>query len=467
MVRIIARKEMLEMSRDGRFQAAATTVFLLLVGALLLGWHHQAQVATQHESARQATRKQWLQQGEKNPHSAAHYGVYAFKPKSPLALVDRGVDPYVGVAAWLEAHRQNEFKFKPAQDSTALARLGELTASTVLQLLLPLLIILLTFPVFASERETGTLRQLLSLGVRPADLAAGKALGVVGSLSLICIPAALIGVAALSFSSPSYGSNDIAARGTWLVFVYLLYFGIFLVVSLAVSAIAANARQALLVLLAFWLVNGVVVPKLVTGIARTIYPAPSAAEWSESIQGDLQRDSEKRLQDLRTKLLAQYRSDTVDKLPVNFAALATQDGEEHGNAVFDEHYGRLWKLYEQQYRVHRTGALVTPMLAMNSLSMGLAGTDFAHHADFTRAAEAHRRSLNRQMNLEIAYNQKDPGAVYIRGRDLWSQVRELDYAPPPISEVLKAQTSTLMILLVWFLAGCGAAVASVRSMRVF
>lgn len=174
MIRTIARKEMLEMIRDGRFRWSAIITFLLLIGALAMGWQHYSEVNIQHEAARKATRGSWLAQGEKNPHSAAHYGVYAFKPKMPLSLVDRGVDPYVGVTAWLEAHKQNEFRFKPAQDATALQRLGELTGTTVLQLLLPLLIVLLTFSAFSAEREQGTLRQLLSLGLKGSDLAAGK-----------------------------------------------------------------------------------------------------------------------------------------------------------------------------------------------------------------------------------------------------------------------------------------------------
>ena len=73
--------------------------------------------------------QQWLGQTKKNPHSAAHYGVYAFKPKSPLAIVDTGIDPYMGVAVWLEAHKQNEFKYRPAQDRTAVGRFGEMTAA--------------------------------------------------------------------------------------------------------------------------------------------------------------------------------------------------------------------------------------------------------------------------------------------------------------------------------------------------
>jgi ABC-2 type transport system permease protein len=46
---------------------------------------------SQHETTRRATREQWLTQGTKNPHSAAHYGVNAFKPKMPLSLADRAL----------------------------------------------------------------------------------------------------------------------------------------------------------------------------------------------------------------------------------------------------------------------------------------------------------------------------------------------------------------------------------------
>jgi ABC-2 type transport system permease protein len=127
--------------------------------ALVAGRRHHVDVSRQHALAAQATRAQCLNQEKKNPHSAAHDGVYAFKPKSPLAIVDTGIDPYMGVAVWLEAHKQNEFKYRPAQDRTAVQRFGEMTAAEVLQVLAPLFIVLMTFAAFAGEREQGTLRQ--------------------------------------------------------------------------------------------------------------------------------------------------------------------------------------------------------------------------------------------------------------------------------------------------------------------
>ena len=122
MILRIARKELLDLLRDGRFRVLAGLVLVVSVVSLGAGWKAYADLAAQHRTAQQATREQWLTQPKKNPHSAAHYGVYAFKPASPLAMVDTGIDPYVGVAVWLEAHKQNEMKYRPAQDRTAVQR---------------------------------------------------------------------------------------------------------------------------------------------------------------------------------------------------------------------------------------------------------------------------------------------------------------------------------------------------------
>jgi ABC-2 type transport system permease protein len=288
MIGTIARKEMLEMIRDGRFRWSAVMTLCLLMGSIALGWQHYREVSSQHEIARRETREQWLKQGDKNPHSAAHYGVYAFKPKMPLSLVDPGVDPYVGVAAWLEAHKQNEFKFKPAQDSTALQRLGELTGATVLQLLIPLVIILLTFTAFASEREMGTLRQLLSLGVNRSDLAWGKALGVASALALLLIPATVIGVAGLALTSENGSLSESWSRMGLLAIGYLVYFACFIGVSLAVSAWSRSSRVALIAMLGFWIFNGLIAPKAVTDIARRLYPTPSALEFAQHMEHDIE-----------------------------------------------------------------------------------------------------------------------------------------------------------------------------------
>ena len=191
--RRIARKEFIEMLRDGRFRWSAAIILVLLAAALGMGWKGYREVRAQHELAR---RRRGTSGSGSRPRTRTRRRTTASTPSSRSscsALLDRGVDAYTGVAVWLEAHKQNEFKFRPAQDATAVQRFGELTAATVMQLLLPLLIVLLTFSAFAGEREQGTLRQLLSLGVKPTDLIFGKALGVAAALGALLVPATAVG----------------------------------------------------------------------------------------------------------------------------------------------------------------------------------------------------------------------------------------------------------------------------------
>ena len=92
------------MWRDGRFRWTAAIVLVLLVAALVLGWKHYVSTKAQREAAQTLSRSSWVNQGSHNPHSAAHFGVYAFKPPMPLGLVDAGLDRFTGVSVWVEAH---------------------------------------------------------------------------------------------------------------------------------------------------------------------------------------------------------------------------------------------------------------------------------------------------------------------------------------------------------------------------
>ena len=127
MITAIARKEFAEIVRDGRFKWTAAIMILLLITALT-GRLPEIQRRRAHSAGRpgQTRIEQWLDQGDKNPHSAAHYGNYAFKPAGPLSYFDNGISNYTGTAVFMEAHRQNFAIGRPASDQSAIARFGDL-----------------------------------------------------------------------------------------------------------------------------------------------------------------------------------------------------------------------------------------------------------------------------------------------------------------------------------------------------
>jgi ABC-2 type transport system permease protein len=466
MLQTIARKEICELVRDGRFRVLSAVVLLVSIVSVGAGYKQFRDVRDQHAEAQAATREQWVNQPEKNPHSAAHYGVYAFKPKSQLAMIDTGIDPYVGVATWLESHRQNEAAYRPAQDRTAVQRFGELTGAEVLQVLVPLFIVLLTFSAFSAEREQGLTRQLLSLGAPRHTLAAGKMLGIGTALLLVLLPVTIAGAVALALSSGGVLAST-PARALWLAASYLSYVVVAIAVSLAVSARAPSSRVALVVLLTLWFVNSLVAPRVVGDVAATIHPTPSAVEFRQALQRDLADTEpvERRLEQRRQELFQRYNVQSVEALPIAFSGISLQEGEEHANEVFDEHYGRLYGQYARQEAVYQWAGLAAPMLAVRSISMGLAGTDLSHHRDFITAAESSRRDMQRVLNGDLAEHGR-PGQVYLAGRDLWERIPPFQYEAPSTRWALAGQTRSLLALGAWLLGSLVLLGVAVRTMPI-
>lgn len=467
MIIRIARKEFIEMTRDGRFRWAAIIVFALLTVTLLTGWKHYRQVAAERHFAEQEERARWLGQGQKNPHSAAHYGVYAFKPELPLSAIDQGLNSYLGVTVWLEAHKQNLFKFRPAEDATAAQRFGELTAAATLQMLVPLLIVLLLYSAFAGEREQGTLRLLLSLGVPRRWLALGKALGAAAALSILLVPAAIIGALATTLFSAERELAGGFGRTLVLTLCYLAYFGVFIGAALLVSAKAKSAQLALVILLAGWFINCFVAPRLVSDVAAAVRPVPSAQELSLAIERDLENGLDghsargARLEELQRRTLEKYGVASLEALPVNFSGIQLDAADEYGYQVYDKHLNRLFDTYERQNAVYQAGALLAPMLAVQSISMGLAGTDFAQHRDFSNRAEDYRRQLQKLASDAIINNSRT-GAYYVAGAELWQQAPPFEYATPGLNWVLANYRLSLALLALW-LIGLGMIVARVAA----
>jgi ABC-2 type transport system permease protein len=116
--------------------------------------------------------------------------------------------------------------------------------------------------------------------------------------------------------------------------------------------------------------------------------------------------------------------------------------------VFDRHYSALWATYERQQRVHELASAIAPALAIRAVSMGLAGTNFAQHAHFAKAAEDYRRLINREMNMDLANHAKGK-TIYMAGSALWEKIPEFHYTTPALSWVLEHLRLAFGMLALW------------------
>jgi ABC-2 type transport system permease protein len=455
MILTIAKKEVVETLRDGRYRWGAGIVFVLLVASLFTGWRNVESEIKERVAAKEGERERWLNQDEKNPHSAAHYGNYAFKPKQVLGALDDGTDPYTGVAVYLEAHRQNQLEYRKAAESTPIQRFGDVTAAVTMQLLIPLLIGLLAFSTFTQERETGTLKLLLSLGVSPEKLMIGKLLGAFTTILFIIVPATLIG--AISLLQHSEMPLD-GARYRMMVAVYLGFFLAWCALSLAVSAWSKSSRSALVVLLSLWFVQSFVVPRVAIHLADERHPLPSMRAYNDEVRKDIRGGidghdpADKRRKELEARLFKEYGVDSLHKLPVNFDAIAMQEGEEYAGRVFDKHFSNLHQRYDEQNQFYQFAGVASPTIAVQMLSMASAGTDGWHHRHFAESAEAHRRFLVRELNMDMAHHSKTGDWQYKAGKALWQKIPDFHYTPPNAVWALSNVMESLVMLLGWLCA---------------
>jgi ABC-2 type transport system permease protein len=447
----VAQRELTELWRDGRLLLAGGLMGALLLTALLVGWQRQAEVEGERVAAQAMDYDAWIAQERRHPHDAAHQGMHVFKPFPPTAVLDPGITPYVGSTIWLQAHRQSELRFRPAQDATGLQRFGNLSVAWVLQVLGPLLVIVLGFNAFAGEREQGTLRQALSLGVSPRRLLWGKALALAAAVAVCLLPLLAVAVAVPA----AQADGPAVARVALLALGYALYLGIAVLAVLAVSALVPSTRLALTVLLALWIAGVTLAPRAASDLARDLHSSPSRQAFNEGIDTSLDQAYKRAW---REQLGTDKRWGA--ELPLNRWGIALRIDDEAGYQVTDEHFAQLWDSYASQQRAQEWAGLVVPLLALRGWSMGLAGTDFAAHRHFAVAAEQQRRLMQDLISHDLVEHADPLGDrhfTYQAGKALWAQVPRFDYRPIGVAETVRRNALGLIVLAIGLAAAAGVA----------
>jgi ABC-2 type transport system permease protein len=474
---IVARREFQHIWRDGRFQMVALVLGILLATSLIVGGHYQRELNLQVESAAQDERERWISQGEKNPHSAAHYGIWVFRPRLAPAFLDPGIEPYVGVTTWLEAHRQGDFRFRPADDATAVQRFGDLTLALVLKSLLPLMIILTGFGAVVSEREQGTLRQIFATRIAPLSYLCGKAAGLAAVILVVAFPAWLLAVLVYALVFPQHSGTDAFLRLALVGGAYATYLATFVLITVGVSALAPSSRAALILLLSFWAVQALLIPRTGAEVAARMYPLPSATTTGAQMHdhvNDFWHDEQLQTRyktEVLTELMPRFDAARPEDVRVNQSGLMLVASERVTDQLSDRVYGALAGRIERQNVLRNRLGWLSPFAAIDALSMALAGTDFTHHHHFARAAERYRRVIQKVLNEEIMLRgppdlaDSEVYRVFLADRELWERIPPFEYRSAPLGDVLRAQLGALAALGVWLLAACALLVLSARRLR--
>jgi ABC-2 type transport system permease protein len=143
-----------------------------------------------------------------------------------------------------------------------------------------------------------------------------------------------------------------------------------------------------------WLVTSFLIPRTAFAIARRLAPEHPVVEDDASEAGTFMQQRAA----IEKRLLAQYGVGSAASLPVSTWGVTLYEREIESTARYNRQFAALFDSYARQQRIADWTSLLSPPLALQAVSMALAGTDVAHYRDFAEAAERYRYELVQRMN---------------------------------------------------------------------
>lgn len=400
------------------------------------------------QSVAAAERARWVGQGEKDPHSAAHYSIFAFKPSPPLAGLDPGSEAFVGQTVWLEAHRQNDMLYRPQQNASLLQRIGFASPTALITGFGPLIVFLIAFTLVAQDRERGTMRVALGAAVHPRKIVGAKALAVWWSAAgLLVLPVAAVSLLWLGIGD-RLDTDAVVRILSWML-VMAGYLGLLAAVGIAVSLRMGNARLALTTLFGLWILFALALPRVASGLVDASRPLPSSQTIRQQMADEAPAFwSDEQNARNRAALLARYGVTRIEDIP-NPRMAELDLMERHSHEVFDRVLGGFYDRVAAQDRMFAALGFLSPTVAAQAASSSTTGGDFSHHRDFIDTAEQYRRDLVNRMNADGMAHDAHGDERHLNDADLWSQVPEFAYPAPPLGRFANTALPAFAALLVW------------------
>ena len=448
----IIKNESYFLFRNRTLLAISIGFVIVLLVSIVLGNKQLQQQTNAHQEATSHLRAQWENIQEMNPHSAAHYGTYVFKPGNLLSSLDEGVNGVTGNVLRVEGHVQNEIVHSEASQMLTVSKFGKLKSALLLQYIVPLLLIFLAFQTISSEKQSGRLKLLILQGARPFSLVLAKTFAV-WLYGLVLLIMVILVYALLNFDSLT---PDITIRTLLFFLAYALYYFILTGLTIFFSVRWQNATVALTSMLGIWIIWTIFLPNILMSSVEKWHPLPSRVAFKTAMSEDRSKGidghnpSDERGKALEAKILKEYGVDSIAQLPINFDGIRMQADEEYGNLVWDKHFGNLRTVQTQQKQTFQLGGIINPFIALQNTSMGLAGSDNLHHQEFLLQVENYRRDFIKELNDKHAFGGSKSGDWGWKADNaFFKSVADFNYQPVSLNTVFSIYRTDLAFLLLW------------------
>ena len=413
------------------------------------------QRAVAHSIAEQERSRLEYQRSLEGTALADQLEVKAFRSHSELAGFASGLDPAMPNTVSV---RQGGISYGVGQllDNPVATLFGKIDLLFIVRFVLSLMAVILSFNMICGEKESGTLKLILSNSVPRDSIILGKLASALVLLLLPMTVALLLSLLVLQ----AEGDRAVAAGQQWLSLlglfgVSVLYLAAFVNLGMLVSTLTSRPLTAITALLFLWASLVTVVPQCGGLLAEMIYPMESTESFSLK-KSLIAQDLDKQ----RGAELSQYfgRSDYEEIRQPIAAKYASQIQNIH--ATMDREYqnGR-----QTQLRLASAIASVSPASPLTFAFTELGGTGVGDLRRFNERMADFRRDVSQRF-FERGYRDVIPGQggqVRINTVNL-RDVPLFNYERRPFAEVFHSILGSVVLLVCFNLGLFVAAYLSFR-----
>ena len=305
----------------------------------------------------------------------------------------------------------------------------------VVSVVLSLLAILFAFDSICGEKESGTLRLILSNAVPRDSILLGKWLGGYAVLIVPFLIALLGGLGYAWWRGALPLQGQTLARLGMLIAVACLYLSVFFTLGLFVSTITHRSATALFLCLLIWVAWILVVPNLAPVIAKIVAPAPSAEKIA----------AEKRAVEKEIELKKSRLTLTSGKLRYGEEVKKEEERlEQEGDRIKSRWDRFLEKAVRRQTDLARTIGRISPSACWTYAAVALTGTGPDAYQRFEKAKEQLQEQL-RQLHDRGEKARDETGKYPEMTPD---DLPQLQITTPDFGAAIKSAFNDILILAV-------------------
>jgi len=354
-------------------------------------------------------------------------------PVSPLSWLAQGVQASYPAAVVTKADRTSRNVDAGGGRNPMVGSFRIPDFVYVVNVVLSLVAVLFMFDAVCGEKESGTLRLVLSNAVPRHTVLLGKWIG--GYLVLLVPFLVTVGGGLVYASARGVIAAGSMGRIGFLVFVAALYIAVFFNLSLFVSTTTKRSATSLLVCLLVWVMAILVVPNLAPVTAKILEPTPS-------------------LDKIRAEKAAVDREIDLEMSRITMTSGELDYGRkiELEKAKLDRERERLKNRWQQYYEERRrrqvllaaTLGRLSPSVSWTYAAVALTGTGGDAHEALRRARKRMGEEFGKRWEEALAHRRKGKGWPELTAADLPSLRVEL----PDDAAAFRAALNDVLILVI-------------------